>query len=301
MLTVFGSIIVDNIYSVPNLPARSETVLAHDLFVGPGGKGANQAVAAAKAGSKVAMIGSVGDDGLKDISLNAFAKAGVDVNAVQSVFGPTGSAAVLVDSQGANAISVASGANQKTRVSQMTGDVWSQTSTLLMQMEIPFPEIESAIFEARERGVRSVLNLAPAAALSKDAFKAVDILIANEVELGQLCGFLGLDHSVGTDEEMARKVSRVLGTGLVVTLGEQGALYSCEDTFLSVPALDIQPLDTTGAGDAFCGVFAAGLDAGLDLETALRRGGVAGSLTCLKTGAQESQPTVQSIGEHMNT
>lgn len=299
MLTVFGSIIVDNIYSVPNLPARGETVLAQDLFVGPGGKGANQAVAAAKAGGTVQMVGSVGDDALKDISLNAFVDAGVDASAVQSTSGPTGSAAVLVDTNGSNAISVAPGANQKTRVSQLTEETWATTSTLLLQMEIPFPEIESAIFEARERGVRSLLNLAPAAALSTEAFKALDILIVNEVELAQLCGYLGL--GAGTDEELARRAVDTLGVALVVTLGEQGALAIEGKTVLTCPALAIDAVDTTGAGDAFCGVFAASLDAGLAMEVALQRGCVAGSLTCLKTGAQESQPIKHMIDEQMKS
>lgn len=293
MLTVFGSIIVDNIFSVPSLPRQGETVLADDLTIGPGGKGANQAVAAAKIGADVAMVGSVGNDALAQISMAAFEACGVDFSGVQTVKGPTGSAAVLVGPGGANAISVAPAANHKTRAAQMTEALWQQTTTLLMQMEIPFGEIEAAIFEARARRVRSVLNLAPAAPLGMDALKALDVLIANEVELEMLAEILNLGP--GSHEDLATRAAKALGHLVVVTLGGGGAILASGADICQAPALDITPVDTTGAGDAFCGVFAAALDAGLTSQEALIRGCVAGSLACLKTGAQQSLPTAEEI------
>lgn len=297
MLTVFGSIIVDNIFSVPSLPRPGETVLADSLFTGPGGKGANQAVAAAKSGGTVAMVGSVGSDAMAQISMEAFEVSGVDTSGIEVREGPTGSAAVQVDPGGANQISVAPAANRLTEATQLTEARWQETSTLLMQMEIPFPEIESAIIEAKERGVRSLLNLAPAAPLGLDALKALDILIANEVELEMLADILDLPQK--PHEALARDVEARLGTDLVVTLGSAGAIHVSGTHVLTAPALDITPVDTTGAGDAFCGVFAASLDAGLATEDALRRGCIAGSLACLKTGAQESTPGKAEIDRHV--
>lgn len=300
MLTVFGSIIVDSIFSVPSLPREGETVLADDLFIGPGGKGANQAVAAAKAGGKVAMVGSVGSDATARICLDAFEAAGVDTSGIAVREGPTGSAAVQVAANGANQISVAPAANRMTQAAQITEARWQETSTLVMQMEIPFGEIEAAIFEASRRGVRSILNLAPAAPLGLEALKALDILIANEVELEMLAGILGTrgDSHVA----MAQEAAAALGHAVVVTLGGDGAAlargHDGDDKTFIAPALDITPVDTTGAGDAFCGVFAASLDAGDTLEDALRRGCIGGSLACLKTGAQESQPRAEEIGQH---
>ena len=143
MLTVFGSIIIDNIFSVPALPQQGETILAHGLWVGPGGKGANQAVAAARTGHPTRMVGSVGTDGTSTIALDALRKHGVDISSVQTAERPTGSAAVMVDPAGANAIAVAPGANGATRIAQMTDALWQDTTTLLLQMEIPFPEIKA--------------------------------------------------------------------------------------------------------------------------------------------------------------
>lgn len=297
MLTVFGSIIVDNIFSVPVLPRPGETVLADSLFTGPGGKGANQAVAAAKAGGSVAMVGSIGSDAMARVSMDAFEAAGVDTSGVEVREGPTGSAAVQVDNSGANQISVAPAANRLTRAAQIDETCWRNTSTLLMQMEIPFAEIEAAIFEARRRGIRSLLNLAPAAALGIEALKALDILIANEVELEMLAGILGTGGDNHT--AMAEEAAEALGHSVLVTLGERGAVLASVGDTISVPARAIDPVDTTGAGDAFCGVLATGLDEGHSPKEALMRGCIAGSLACLKTGAQESQPMKEEIERHL--
>lgn len=297
MLTVLGSIIVDTIFSVPSLPREGETVLADELFIGPGGKGANQAVAAAKAGADVMMVGSIGSDANARVSMEAFEAAGVETTGVAVRQGPTGSAAVIVDADGANQIAVAPAANRQTSADQMNDTVWGRTTTLLMQMEIPFAEIETAVFEASKRGVHSILNLAPAAPLGLEALKAVDTLIANEVELAMLAEILDLE--TGSDEDLATRAAGTLGHDIVVTLGAAGAILVCGGEILRAPALDIAPVDTTGAGDAFCGVFAAALDAGASNQEALTRGCVAGSLACLKTGAQESQPGYNEIDKHL--
>lgn len=297
MLTVFGSLIVDHIHSVPALPTVGETVLANNLLVAPGGKGANQAAAAAKAGGQVAMVGSVGSDGQGGLLTTALQEAGVRTGAIQTVPGATGSAAVLVGPGGENAISVAASANRQTNAGQMTEAIWQETTTLLQQMEVPPQETIAVLNEARQRGVRSLLNLAPAAAFAPEALRLVDVLIVNEVELEQVAAFLGIERAA--PEALLAPVIKATGRALVVTLGAEGALFGSGDQRLSAPALAIEPVDTTGAGDAFCGVFAAALDAGYDTAHALRRGAVAGSLACLKTGAQESQPTSTEIDAHL--
>lgn len=297
MLTVFGSIIVDNIFTVPSLPQQGETILATKLYTGPGGKGANQAVAASHCSANVAMVGSVGSDAIANTSLDSFRKAGVDIANIQRVDGPTGTAAVVVDSNGANAITVAPAANFATHIGQLNDQLLDQTSTLLMQMEIPVDAIEQAIFKAKKMGVRSILNLAPAAPLSIEALTALDIVIVNEVELEMLGAILKL--SAQTHIEMAEKTAAQLSHPVLVTLGSNGAIYACNDGILAVPALDIKPVDTTGAGDTFCGVFTSALDDGMSIEDAMRRGCIAGSLACLKTGAQESQPTKQEIEQYL--
>lgn len=301
MLTIFGSIIVDSIFSVPSLPKEGETVLADDLFIGPGGKGANQAVAAAKAGGNVAMVGSVGSDATAHICLGAFEAAGVETSGVAVRKGPTGSAAVQVAANGANQICVAPAANRLTEAVQIAEARWQKTSTLLMQMEIPFGEIEAAIFEAKKRGVLSILNLAPAAPLGIEALKALDILIVNEIELEMLAGILDIEAAgeATSHEALAEKAASVLGHAVVVTMGERGAVLVEGGKTSRVPAIAIDAVDTTGAGDAFCGVFAAALDSGLPAQEALRHGCIAGSLACLKTGAQESQLRLSEINKHL--
>lgn len=288
MIVVFGSIIVDHLFAVPVLPRHGETVLGERYSVMPGGKGANQALAAARDGASVALVGAVGSDHLALLALEGARNAGVRLAGIRTVDLPTGAAAVGVNPQGDNQIMVAAGANTAASADWLDG-VLSPGKILVLQRELPQAETERAIAKARAAGCPVILNLAPALPLALEALQAVDILVVNEIEAAALAIMLRLSQSD------ARSLSQALDVSVIVTLGEQGA-QSCEQGRLwHTPALEIEAVDTTGAGDAFVGVLAAALDRGLPLDRAVRRSCVAGSLSCRATGAQAALPDSAAI------
>lgn len=293
MLLVFGSINVDFVYSVETLPRPGETLMASDFQVMPGGKGANQAVAAARAGAKVMMAGSVGSDPLGDIGIAALKAAAVDVGAVSVEDGPSGTATISVEASGENAIVVASGANALTRAAAINEAQLASVSTLLLQMEVPHGENWALLKRARTHGICSILNLAPFAPVPADALRDTDILICNEVEFQGLIDGLQIEAS---DMPLGlAAASAAAEASIVVTLGKQGVMALHQDVTFEVPVLNVTVKDTTGAGDAFCGAFAAAIDAEDSFELALRKGSVAGGLACRALGAQASAPDTQAI------
>ena len=304
MITVFGSLNVDYIFQVPQLPAPGETVLASNMQVLPGGKGANQAVAAARAGAKVCMVGAVGRDGLSEIALAGLLDVGVDTSAVAQSPKPTGTAAINVDAQGENAITVSSGANLDARGDSLNEENLTPRTTLLLQMEAPMTAMADLIQRARKKEACIVWNLAPMQSVDLSLLKQVDCLIVNEGELNQLHSeFHPIpkpNHCSAKDvEQKAWDIFTLTGQSVVVTLGANGTLAVHNNTLLTVPALAISPVDTVGAGDAFTGAFTAALDRGETFLVALRWGNVAGGLACLETGAQSSLPTAAKISEHL--
>ena len=304
MITVFGSLNVDYIFQVSQLPAPGETVLASNMQVLPGGKGANQAVAAARAGAKVSMVGAVGRDGLSKIALAGLLDAGVDTSAVAQSTKPTGTAAINVDAQGENAITVSSGANLDARGDSLDEKNLTPRTTVLLQMEVPMTAMADLVQRARKKESCIVWNLAPMQCVDLALLKQVNCLIVNEVELNQLHSefhqTLGPNNGSAKDvEQKAWDISTLTRQSVVVTLGAKGTLAVHNNTLLTVPALAISPVDTVGAGDAFTGAFTAALDRGETLPVALRWGSVAGGLACLETGAQSSLPTAAQISEHL--
>jgi ribokinase len=304
MITVFGSLNVDYIFQVPHLPTPGETVLASSMQVLPGGKGANQAVAAARAGAKVCMVGAVGRDGLSEIALAGLLDVGVDTSAVAQSRKPTGTAAINVDAQGENAITVSSGANLDARGDSLNEENLTPRTTLLLQMEAPMTAMADLIQRARKKKACIVWNLAPMQSVDLSLLKQVDCLIVNEGELNQLHSeFHPIpkpNHCSAKDvEQKAWDIFTLTGQSVVVTLGANGTLAVHNNTLLTVPALAISPVDTVGAGDAFTGAFTAALDRGETFLVALRWGNVAGGLACLETGAQSSLPTAAKISEHL--
>lgn len=288
MIVVFGSIIVDHLFAVPVLPRRGETVLGERYSVMPGGKGANQALAAARDGASVELVGAVGNDHLALLALEGARNAGVKLAGIRTVDLPTGAAAVGIDPHGDNQIMVAAGANQAASADWLDG-VLSPGKILVLQRELPQTETERAIAKAKSAGCRVILNLAPALPLALEALRMVDILVVNEIEATALVNTLGLSRSD------AHSLSQALDVSIIVTLGEEGA-QSCEQGRLwRTPALKIAVVDTTGAGDAFVGVLAAALERGLTLDQGVRRGCVAGSLSCRATGAQAALPDSAAI------
>ena len=291
MLLVFGSINVDLLFQVETLPRPGETVLCPGYALAAGGKGANQAAAAARAGAAVRMIGHVGDDGFGRFARQAMAAAGVDCAALVSSSRPTGIAVIGVDRRAENQIMVASGANLDTRAEQVADRELTPGVTVLCQNEVR-PQASFALLErAKARGARTILNLAPAGVVSPQVLSALDVLVVNDIE-GRMAAGCPNDADVAA-------FARALATGhdltCIVTLGAAGALAVGPDVAQRIPALPVEPLDTTGAGDAFAGVLAASLDLGHELGTALRRASVAAGLACTRIGAQTSQPTAAQI------
>lgn len=281
MITVFGSINLDLIFAVDRLPGPGETVLGPGTRIEPGGKGANQAVAAALDGAAVAMAGAVGSDALAEGALAGLMQAGVDLSRVARVPASTGCAAICTDAAGRNLIAVGSGANAQARADQVEDALLGPGHTVLLQMEVP--AAETAALVRRRRGARLVLNLAPALPIPADVLRSLDILVVNEHEAAWLASLLGCDAS-------ASALHAALGTAVVRTLGGEGAEHAGPAGSGTVPAHAVAVADTTAAGDCFAGVLAAGLDRGMPMEGALRRASVAAGLCCTRAGSQGSLP-----------
>jgi ribokinase len=283
MILVFGSINVDVVVPVPRLPLPGETVLGRDYALMPGGKGANQALAARRAGAAVKLVGAVGRDAFAAAALEILRNEGVDLDLVLTVDRSTGLASVMVDADGENSIAVASGANAAAAAVQVPDEMLGSATTLLCQMEVPSEETAALLRRARRSGARTILNLAPALPIDASLCDAIDWIVANRGEAASLGG-------------PPERFAEHLGCGLIVTLGGEGAVaYSADGSSITIPALPIEPVDTTGAGDAFVGVLAAGFDARLDLPEALRRASAAAGLACLGRGAQSAMPGREAI------
>ncbi len=286
MIVVFGSINVDLLIPVPHPPAAGETVLGGDGTIAPGGKGANQALAARRAGSEVAMIGAVGRDAFAAVALSLLRRDGVDLSLVAESERPTGCAAITVDPAGENRIAVAPGANRDAMAAQVPDRLIGPETVLLLQREVSMSENALLIQRARDNAARIVLSLAPQGPIAPARFEDIDILITNESEAARLCADNG---------DMA-SLARRLRHGLIVTRGPAGAAaFLADGGHIAVPALAVDPVDTTGAGDTFAGVLAASLDQGLTLPLALRRASAAASLACLALGAQPAMPDRAAI------
>ncbi len=286
MIVVFGSINLDLIFALDHLPGAGETVLGPATRIEPGGKGANQAVAAARDGVTALMAGCVGRDALADGALATLREAGVDLSRVARGDLATGCAAICTDPAGRNQIAVGSGANMLARADQVEDAILTADTTLLLQMETDAQETAALIFRARARGCRIILNLAPARPLDADALRAVDLLIVNETEAVWLAG----QHGMAAD---AAGLHAGLGMGVVRTLGGRGAEWSARDGAGHLAAHPIKVVDTTAAGDCFTGVLAASLDRGVDLASAMAHANVAAGLCCSRAGSQNSLPTGQ--------
>jgi ribokinase len=294
MIVVFGSINIDLVTRVEHLPGPGETVLGASFTLSPGGKGANQALAARRAGAEVALVGAVGRDPFAAPALHLLQKGGVDIGHVRRSAGaPTGLATIAVDAHGANQIVVAAGANAEAEAAWLPDALLGPATTLLVQMELPPAEVAAAVAHAKARGARVVLNLAPAAMLPEAVLDGVDLLVLNAGEARALARAFALHVEDAPD--LAEALGRRRGAAVVVTAGPAGAYHSDGAALAHQPAPAVEVIDSTGAGDAFTGVVAAALDAGLPLAEAVRRGVAAGALACGHAGAQPSLPSADLI------
>jgi ribokinase len=303
MIIVFGSLNMDMSIGLPHLPEAGETILSDDYKLFPGGKGANQALAAARAGAKVALVGKVGHDNYGKTVTDTLKRDGVMVSGVgRSDDHPTGTAVIIRNPKGENQIIVLSGANSEANHDQIPDEILIPQNILLMQMELPVDQTVALLERAHNQGVKTILNLAPAIMIPKKAIGHIDILIVNSIEARQMTQKLNLPV-----ENNAMKLAKALAIEgnmiCLITLGKNGSIAidpSGKGWGVGVLPLDQNDVvDTTGAGDAYCGTFVAAIHAGLSLEEAMRRASVAGSLACLKLGAQDSLPYIDSIEERL--
>ncbi len=285
MILVFGSINIDFVFRTQALPREGETVLTDGMLLVPGGKGANQAVAAARAGARVAMVGCIGQDAMAEPATAGLRGAGVDLQHLRRSERPTGCAAIVVDAAGRNHITVASGANLDTADGMVADALLGPGTTLLLQNEVDAEANLALARRARSRGGSVLLNAAPARAMNADLWAGLLAgLVVNETEAAMLAG----SHQ----PEALRQLAAALDAPVVATLGGDGATAVMQDGSVHrIGALRLdRVVDTTAAGDSFVGALATALQEGQGLGEALRFASVAGALACTKPGAQTSAP-----------
>lgn len=293
MITVIGSIGYDLTTISHRLPSPGETLVGTGFVSAPGGKGANQALAAMRANSDTQMIGAVGNDAFAPQALELLDKGGVDLSRVKTSPTATGIALIFVGGTGENMIVIAQGANATVTPDDIATSAINKGDYVLLQLEIPTPTVAMAIKLAKEKGAISILNTAPfhvdAVALMADA----DITVANETEFDLAADAMALQ---GADRKakMAAFVAKT-GKSIIVTLGGDGVLAVTPSGDYTASALKITPVDTVGAGDTFCGYLGAGLAQGLSLESAMARAAAAGSMACTKAGAQPAIPLLADV------
>lgn len=281
MILVAGSANLDFVVQASHIPAPGETVLGRDFKTYPGGKGANQAIACARAGDAATqMLLALGNDAFSQPIEASLREAGVQMHVVRVEGQPTGTAFICVSDDAENAITVAPGANNALQAEHLPS--LDGCNHLLLQLETPIDTVVAYARAARQRGVRVVLNAAPARSLPGELLKLVDVLVVNKGELATVAG-----HQ-GSIEQCMQKIDVPC---IVVTLGDQGCCARVDGELIMQDAFAVMPVDTTAAGDTFCGVLVAALDRGMTMAQALRWANAAGALACTRHGAQSSIPT----------
>jgi ribokinase len=286
-IVVVGSLNMDLVARAPRHPQPGETVLGTEFNTFPGGKGANQAVAAARLGGAVKMVGRVGADAFGNRLIGTLASDGVNTKHVEQLADvPTGLALITVDAAGQNTIVVVPGANGRLMPDDLlaVGDIFKGAAALLLQLEIPMPTVVRAIELARQDGVRVILNPAPAQPLEAELLNGVDFLIPNQNELALLAGH-------GSMRDTARQLQASGVRSIIVTLGQDGALIVDAEGETYVPGRQVQVVDATAAGDAFAGAFVVAIAEGRSTREAVKWGNAAGALAVTRAGAQPSLPT----------
>lgn len=291
MILVAGSANLDFVVQASHIPAPGETVLGRDFRTFPGGKGANQAVACARAGGVAThMLAALGNDAFAQPIEASLSSAGVVLHAVRSADQPTGTAFICVSDDAENAITVAPGANGALIPAHLPA--LSGYSHLLLQLETPMATVTAFAQNARAAGVKVVLNAAPAQALPMELLAATDVLVVNEGELATIAGIQG---------SVAECLAKVAVPTVVVTLGARGCCARQDGVFHLQNAFPIEPVDTTAAGDTFCGALVAALSQGLALPDAMKHACAASALACTRLGAQSSIPEAAEVAAFLQT
>ncbi len=295
-VVVVGSANADLVLDIDHRPRAGETILGSDIVVTPGGKGANQAVAAGLLGGQVAFVGCVGDDSHGALLRGSLTRAGVDVSQLRTVEGASGHAIIMVTPDGENSIIVSPAANRQVTPELLAGcaELWRRAAVVVLQLEIPLVSVEYLAREAEDAGARVVLNLAPAAVLASEVLAVADPLVVNESEAAFLMSAAG--RRLPADPLAAARELRGLGPrSVVLTLGARGVVLDDGAEHVHVPALPVTVVDTTGAGDAFVGALAVGLAQAGSLTVAVERAVAVAALTVGRRGAQASYPTREEL------
>jgi ribokinase len=297
-VVVVGSLNMDLIVRTPHIPAVGETIIGSVFYTAPGGKGANQAVAAARLGAQVSILGCVGKDNFAAELLQSLDHSGVNYSYIrQDDEAATGVALIEVDDEGQNSIIVASGANYALKVEDIetSAEFFAGADIVLLQLENPLETVQRAAELAHEHGAQVILNPAPAQSLKSELLRKIDILVPNESEAALLTGL-----PVDTQAEVEAAADRLHEMGLdtiIITLGKRGALLSARGKKQLFPAYQVKAVDTTAAGDAFLGGLGAALSDGKSVEEGIRWGNAAGALAVTKMGAQPSLPLRREVEE----
>ncbi len=300
-ITVAGSANLDLVVTAPALPRPGETVLGHHFLQAPGGKGANQAIAASRAGGRTTVLGAIGSDSF-GVTLKArLSASSVDTSLLRVVYGASGVALIVVEETGENAIVVAPGANAAfTDLTEAELAAIAAADVLLCQLEIPTPTVTAACAAARAAGTRVVLNAAPALPLPDELLAAIDILVVNEVEAAALAPVTSPGVDAGDEPEPVDILDALLDCvpAVALTQGGSGAWYASRTgDAVQVPAPRVDVVDTTAAGDAFCGALAVALGEGRAVVDAIRWANAAGAAAVRRLGASSALPKRKTIEE----
>ena len=294
-ICVIGSINMDLVVNVDEMPKKGQTLIGSDFKEVPGGKGANQAVAASRLGANVCMVGKVGSDGFGQNLLNQLKNNNVDTKYIQIEEGASGVALITVDKNAENAIVVSPGANFKLAQKDIDNciDAIKESNVVVIQLETPIDTIKYALEKSKELDKFTILNPAPAVKLGDDIIKNVDLLTPNETELEILSGV-----SINNEDDILKAAQVMLEKGvkkLIVTLGSKGSLYIDKENKIYKKSYKVDAIDTTAAGDSYTGAIAVSLSQGKNVEDTIDFASRVGALCVTKEGAQTSLPTIEEV------
>ena len=301
-IVVVGTSNVDIVVRTPHIPRPGETVVGSDWIQAAGGKGANQAVAAARLGAQVHLVACIGTDVFGNATWDNLRQEGLDLTHVRRLeAAPTGIALIIVDDKGQNSIAVAPGANSRLSpqlVQEAAKDILD-CDAVLIQLEIPLETAEYAASLAKQGRATVILNPAPAQPLNEAFLRSVDILTPNEVEASVLAGLPVSD--LASAEKAARALLARGPRQVIITLGSEGALLGSQGTMAHIPGFPVKAADTTAAGDAFNGALACAIAQGMDMRQAIRYANAVGALSVTKMGAQPSLPYAAEVESFLST